>query len=635
MLKRIIGLSLLCIAGNAYSTNIVVNTTEDEFDKTSANGSCSLREAVELVNSTGTDGKIPAAGFGGCTGDTPVIVLESGKTYNVTDKFATTSDPDRKQISIKRSVAINSLPSGSAQLKFDGEKNSVIQYVGKTPSRLFAIQKSSSTSPNITVSFNQVDFIGCNKNAAESTTKPQINCDNNGGIIYNQETLIIAYSRMTNGAAINGGAIFNEGVASNGSTEASAGVLALNNLYFSHNRSQEGVAIYSVHPRYEITNSVFRDNTATSNTGTVVHVNRALILTEATGTSLRTGNIRNSVFFKNTARVANLQDGMVINNSTIIGNAGGVILNSINGAANFSNSIVAKNGGQDCIGVPENTAKTNNLLYEEGACGDGEKGNPNTPLSDLPINTLIAGDSLEGVCAKPPAKGLLCPFRTENEVFNGYFKPRLLVDYKILSESPIVNRGRVNNDGTTTNSLACESQDQRGKARETIVLCDIGSVELTIEDKGKIGKDIKFGETAEIDLTDFLGDGELWPKANCDDVYGALPAGQVWQEGCMRFVAGKEAKKGELAIDSAALLKYKALRNFHGSDNFSVDIVTTTSRFSQAVNNRSITLRGTIVQEPADNFDNKSVNLSGGSVGLFSLLGILGLASMRRRLQGV
>lgn len=620
MLKRTIGLSLLCMAGNAYSASIVVNTTEDEFNNTTANDKCSLREAFELVNLTGTDGKIPAAGFGGCTGDSAVIVLESGKTYNVKDK----------EINIKKSVAINSLPSDSLSLKYKGEKNAVIQYVGTSGARLFNIEDGKTNIANINVSFDQIDFIGCN------TSGTQV-CNDSGGIIYNHENLNISYARIKNGNASTGGAIYNEGIANSGDLGSSAGLLTLNNIYVSNNKAQQGGAIYSAQPRYEIINSVFRDNTASASTGTIVYVNQPVLVTDTSNASVRTGNIRNSVFFNNHGRVANLQDGMLINNSTIIRNDAGVVLNSLKGAANLSNSIVAENGTQDCIKMPNNTAITNNVVYKTGDCGPGEVNNLNKHLTDAPTDKLIAGDKIDGVCSKPPANGLLCPFRTESELFNGFFKPRLLVAYQQLSESPIINRGRVRSDGTTTNSLACEATDQRGKARNVTVECDIGSVELLIEDKGKIGKDIRFGETAEIDLTDFLGDGELWPKSNCNDVYGvnALPAGEVWQEGCMRFVQGKEATKGELVINNDGLLKYKSFRDYHGSDSFSVDVVTTTTRFNQDPAFRSLTLRGSIVQEPGDSFQNKSVKTSGGAIGVLGIFGLLSLVWIRRRIQGV
>jgi len=48
MLKQSIGIAMLCIAGQAYSADIVVTTTEDI---SSANDKqCSLREAIEYIN---------------------------------------------------------------------------------------------------------------------------------------------------------------------------------------------------------------------------------------------------------------------------------------------------------------------------------------------------------------------------------------------------------------------------------------------------------------------------------------------------------------------------------------------------------------------------------------------------------
>ena len=622
MLKRTIGLGLLCMASHAYSANIVVNTTDDEDGVN--NDKCSLREAITLINRTDANGKIPKEGYGGCSGTeaSPSIVLEAGKTYGLT-----------KQIEIKKSLSINILDDFSNATKNSGENNAVIK--AKGAHRLFLIDDQDPNIANLTVSMNQIDLVGC---AAEN---PSAMCDTNGGLIFNRENLIITFGRLSHGvASIGGGAIYNEGIATVGSNESSAGLLSLSNVYIYKNKAVQGGAIFSVQPRYQITSSVFRENEATNNTtGTIIYVDRPSEV-DSQGNGARTGNIINSTIFDNKGRVSNLLDGMVINNSTIIRNTAGIYLNSANGAANLSNSIVAENGASDCIIAAANKAVTNNLVFKTG-CGLGEPLNPNINLNQISTpNKLIAGNSIEGKCDKPPADGLLCPFAYEKEIFNGFFKPRLLTSYKKLSDSPIINLGNLKSDGTITNTLLCAGNDQRGVNRDRDILCDIGAIELNIEDKGKIGQDIKFGETAKIELTDFLGDGELWPKQLCDQVFSDLvnpptaPKGG-WQDGCLKFVEGKEATKGELFLDEDGLLKYKALRNYHGSDNFSLNVVTTTSRFSQAANDRSITLRGTIVQEPEDTFENKKVNVSGGSTSIGSLLGILSLVWLRRRLQGV
>lgn len=631
MLKRLISLSLLCIAGHAYSDNIIVNTTEDD---NAANDKCSLREAIALINSTGTDGKIPEAGYQGCVGKeaSPIIVLESGKTYTV----------DKGQIDIKKALSINSLPDSQTSLNFKGEKNATIKVIGSN--RLFNIDDNNPNIASFIVSIDETDIIGC---AADKATTI---CDQNGGIIFNRENLKISYSRITNGrASVDGGAIFNAGIADSSSSNSSAAAfLTLNNVFMANNSAVEGAGVYSSQPRYTITNSVFKDNTASAANGAVVHVGQSVLNPPKDGEEIpttRTAQIFNSTFFNNTAFAANLLDAMIINNSTIVRNRAGVLLNAKSGVANLSNSIVAGNTNSDCTIGSENNAKTNNIVFSKAGCDipvSTQTDNPNYQLTTADKDKLFAnikiggadGKIIEGECDKPPAFGLLCPFRTEKEVFNGYFKPRLLVAYENISQSPIVNRGRINNDGSTTNTLACISNDQRGKARETNVLCDIGAIELTIGTTSLVGQDILYGQVAEIDLSDNLGDGELWPAGSCEEVLGKRADGAVWQDGCLNTATDSPVKKGQLTLNSDALLKYTPFSNYHGKDTFSFRIMTTTSRFSAGDTNKTILLNGAIVQDPPNNFENKTVNTSGGSVGLIGMLGMMSLVWIRRRLQG-
>jgi hypothetical protein len=59
-------------------------------------------------------------------------------------------------------------------------------------------------------------------------------------------------------------------------------------------------------------------------------------------------------------------------------------------------------------------------------------------------------------------------------------------------------------------------------------------------------------------------------------------------------------------------------------DKFNLRIITTTTRFND-VSNYYITIPTTIVQDPPNNFESKTVNVSGGSLGLTSILMLLGL----------
>ncbi|MDR6187060.1 CSLREA domain-containing protein [Acinetobacter baylyi] len=86
MLKRGLGIGLLCIAGHAYCDNITVNTTTDDVKDDNL---CSLREAVEYVNQG-----MPEAGYNGCGGKgaNPVISLEQNKTYELKNKIEIKKD---------------------------------------------------------------------------------------------------------------------------------------------------------------------------------------------------------------------------------------------------------------------------------------------------------------------------------------------------------------------------------------------------------------------------------------------------------------------------------------------------------------------------------------------------------------
>ena len=76
MLKRGIGLGLLCITGQAFSANITVTNTEETVK---ADNKCSIREADKYVK----QGK-PEAGYNGCGGGKEVtakIILQGNKEY--------------------------------------------------------------------------------------------------------------------------------------------------------------------------------------------------------------------------------------------------------------------------------------------------------------------------------------------------------------------------------------------------------------------------------------------------------------------------------------------------------------------------------------------------------------------------
>ena len=69
--------------------------------------------------------------------------------------------------------------------------------------------------------------------------------------------------------------------------------------------------------------------------------------------------------------------------------------------------------------------------------------------------------------------------------------------------------------------------------------------------------------------------------------------------------------------------------NWHGSDEFKIMVITTTTRFNDS-KNPYIEVPGRIVQSPPNNFEDKKVKTSGGSSGVLTLLGLVGLLGLRR-----
>ena len=87
---------------------------------------------------------------------------------------------------------------------------------------IFFIFDNSIVDSPITVSFSELNLDGCGKSTG---------CNNNGGIISNQEQLNVQYVRFTNGVArLNGGAIYNVGTVTN-DDKSSGYVTAVNTIF--------------------------------------------------------------------------------------------------------------------------------------------------------------------------------------------------------------------------------------------------------------------------------------------------------------------------------------------------------------------------------------------------------------------
>ncbi|MFW2171921.1 rhombotarget A [Acinetobacter guillouiae] len=599
MLKRGIGLGLLCITGQAFSANITVTTTDDIVK---ADNQCSLREAVEYVNQG-----MPEAGYNGCGGGKEVtakIILQGNKEYSL-----------NKQIRILKDVAFGSTYESNVNntQTLVGKNNAIIKMVGKE--RLFQIEKDidekAATPPAmLKVSFDEITLKGCGQDV----------CAKQGGLIYNKEALGISNSQLLDGHAEEGGAIYNAGIYA---ANTALSIVAINKTLIKGNKAEKGGVIYTELPAFVITQSLIRDNEVTDATSSNFETQNQFSedALKAFGSNAPYG-IENSTIFNNKGYVVKVYDAMQLNNITMILNSMGLIVDAPQKKGFVANSIIAKNGTQDCTIVAGGEAEQiKNNLYSSGC--NGLKA---TALGNI---QLIAGSTTEGKCDYS-SNGILCPFTEAPSVALGYFLPRILPSYNSAEDSVIINHGPEPQDKIT----ACSTLDQRSKQRNSnSELCDRGAIELVIDlgNISTVGQDILYGETAKFSISDQLQDGELVSAEKCKQIFNREldDNGKPWQIGCLKIIQTNTPSKGTMTINQAGDIVYTPNGQWQGSDEFKINVVTSTTSFNKS-DNPYITIPARIVQRKPDDFKNYKVKTSGGSLGFLSIIGLIGLAGYRR-----
>lgn len=600
MLKRSVVLGLCIGASQINAAPIYVTTTEDTVadDK-----QCSLREAIEYINLG-----MPKEGHNGCGGEGAenTIYLKAKTEYKL-----------KSQVKIQNNLILRTESEQGADETRPEIYNATIKMTGKD--RLFWIERHSesvnSEDPKpgpILASFFRLTLKGCNDDQ----------CQDQGGLIYNKENIEVTRSQLQGGKARLGGAIYNAGEYKEGQ---SLSTVKMFNALFKDNKAVQGAVIYSELPQYIGTGLVLRDNEVTDANAALMEIKTPFTeeqLKKLGNTLLR--GVSNSTVFNNKGFVIRVVDGMSLNNNTIILNNKGLIVDSPLKQAYVANSILLNNGQQDCQvkGTVEANNMTNNL-YSAGC--EGKQGQV------LPKGTvLLAGKSIDAEC-DIDSEGILCPFNNKSKDSDwGFFKPRLLNRYKFITDSPIVNRGPILGEQEI---LSCAAMDQREKPRpiNQPEHCDRGAIELYVDtlNTERVGKDIFYGQVATMTLDEQLKDGELVRPEVCVGLFGQRPDGQNWQPGCLKTVQSNSTltSKGSLSISQAGVLTYVPNGNWHGLDEFTTLVVTTTTRFTDSTN-PYVSIPTRIVQGPQDGIDNKKVG-GGGSTGLWGLLGLVAVAVLR------
>ncbi len=603
MLKRSIGIGVLCFAGHAYSAEISITTTEDvvKDDK-----ECSLREAVTYLNMADEDR--PEDGYMGCGGkdSSAIIALEKNKVYKLNNK-----------LDIKASMSIKTLYDTTINENVvEGTQNAIIQMAGQD--QILNIDDGASTLSAVAI--KEVTFQGCGKSV----------CADKGGIIYNNESLALQGVRFTGGYADQGGALYNVGYSATGGVIST---VVISNSIFESNQAREGGALYVLSPSFKISNSVFKNNISTSK-GAVMYSASGIADTSGYIFPARVNIIVNSTFYMNSGFAVNLKDGIGLNNLTIMKNTGGIDFDAPSGKSYVANSVIIGNtnsGAVNDCGTPNAADKSilfNNLVSDSN-CPVGSTANSNTYLASPAL--LAGGD--EGVCKNllEDSTSLFCPYKTPKNAFLGYLRPRILLTYADIFSSPILNKGQTKANGTD-NFVTCEVTDQRTTERDSDnIWCDRGAIEIGIPDSiSKLGADIKPGQVAEFNILESIGDSDLLPSTQCDQVVGLSPDGKPWQDGCLRIKQRDTVSKGITKLDINGNLIYTPNGNWHGIDDFDIQVITTSTRFNEQQERKYLSIHVTINQEPDNTMESKSVNTSGGALGIYSLLALMGLIGVRR-----
>ena len=597
MLKQGMVLFLLCATSQAYCADLVVTTTEDVVK---ADSECSLREAIEYVNQG-----LPEAGYNGCGGkDSSSTIYLNEKEYKL-----------NSQITISKDLTLRTQYSSAPTDNVYGKHNAVIKMAGTD--RIFNIdRKANSTAPTseeeeeedalISVNLYEITLKGCDASL----------CKDQGGLIYNKESLNIEYGQLLAGKAKLGGAIYNV-VAD--TTKMASSIIKYSLM--QGNKANNGAVVYGDLPQYTVMQSVIRDNEVTDAEGALFDAATGFNEEQTAANGIKfTRGFENVTIFNNKGYVIRVMDNVMVNNVTMILNTKGIILDAPNGYGAIANSILAKNGSADCVFKTSSTeSAVSNNLYSAGCEGEQSQ--------LLGSTNLIAGSTTEGQC-DISSDGLLCPFKEYEGFTLGYFRPRLLVSYKTLEDSLIVNQG----PNQTSGMLECSTIDQRSKARPgNKELCDRGAIELVV-DRTKInnvGDDILYGQQGKMTIADQLTDGELITPAQCQILFGNPAQGTEWQPGCMKIVQTNTVSKGTLTINQDGDIVYTPNGNWHGADEFKILVVTSTTRFSDSLN-PYIEIPTKIVQDPPNDFKDYKVKTSGGAWGLGGIIILIGLIGLRR-----
>jgi CSLREA domain-containing protein len=442
----LVTLGALALAPAAGAATIAPNITTDED---TANGDCSLREAVTAANTDGV--------YGGCVAaddDADTIVLQAGATYELSlpgeaDNANLTGDLDVRF----EELTIESSGAGKATIDGGDDPANIGRVLELGPSPDFV---PAVTLNRLTITKgDQAQGGGLWASSAGSVTINESAISDNDGSA--GAGMRVNTPMIVNDSTISGNSSAGAGLG--GGIWVETGNLALNRSSVSGNvTGGMGGGLVVQNGAATVTNSTIANNFAAGHGGNIWSTN--------------TLNLRSSTIANGTADS---------DNAAPAGDGGGIFIGG--GTTTARNTVLANNidvssvGNEDCFGTL--TSEGYNLIDQSAGC-------------------TIAGDPTGNLLDTDPQLG----------AFGGGPTPT----YAHPSGGPLEDAGNPAEPGGA-DPLACPATDQRGEPRDDAVSrCDIGAYErqppvlTAVGDKTvQAGQTLSFAATAtDADAVDTL-----------------------------------------------------------------------------------------------------------------------------------
>jgi hypothetical protein len=478
------------------------------------------------------------------------------------------------------------------------------------------------------VSVSKMDFVGCGANLPKlpahirtSGVVPATCMVGNGGVFFVNEYLDLDKVVVRGGTAANGGIVY----------VGREGALVASSSSFLQGRAAMGEAIYVARGgSLLLSEAVVAENTGGS---------EAIRFAAAVGAEAGLGSvIQNATIHGNDGYGILLQDKIIVNGVTLLGNAAGSISFAVTDLSGEDDQVFILNSivSGACSAAaswPADTTKQPRFNLVDSSCG--------LPVGQNTINNsfLVASPAADKSCFGSAA-GILCPQDVDGDTVYDFYSPRFLPGLDPDGDptknfSPLINKGATGDHGA-----ACPSRDQRGQERSEAGRCDIGAIEFRYVGGGlRTGDVLVAGRYQHLFHDDIReeSDEELYLPPDVSLCPVVMPTAPLAGAAANCPWLSKVPSKGvvRLTHDRRGFI-YESSSNYHGFDTFRIQVATTASRLNDPAQptSRFRSLDVTATNEPVSGIESDDVIDGGATDWLLLVIGAI-LLHMRRNRFGV